>query len=357
MEHRNLAARAGRWSARHRRTAILGWLAFVIVAVALGGPMKNIADEDQGNGESRRADQSLAAAGFDENAGEQVFVQGRGGVRADDPRFAAAVRELQARLGALPAITAVQGPFERGNDGQVSGDRRSALVDFEITGTDEQAEERVDATLAAVAGVQRAHPELRVEQFGDASANKALSKVFADDFRKAEFLSLPITLLILVLAFGALVAAGLPLLLALSAVAATIGLLGPISQIAPVEESIGSVVLLIGLAVGVDYCMFYLRREREERAAGRSKEAALEAAAATSGRAVLISGLTVMVAMGGMYFTGNATFTSFATGTILVVAVALVGSVTVLPAVLSKLGDNVNRRPRAAAGAPALRDR
>jgi len=226
MEHRNLAARAGRWSARHRRTAILGWLAFVIVAVALGGPMKNIADEDQGNGESRRADQSLAAAGFDENAGEQVFVQGRGGVRADDPRFAAAVRELQARLGALPAITAVQGPFERGNDGQVSGDRRSALVDFEITGTDEQAEERVDATLAAVAGVQRAHPELRVEQFGDASANKALSKVFADDFRKAEFLSLPITLLILVLAFGALVAAGLPLLLALSAVAATIGLLG-----------------------------------------------------------------------------------------------------------------------------------
>src|SRR3712207_5396324 len=89
--------------------------------------------------------------------------------------------------------------------------------------------------------------------------------------------------------------------------------------------------------------MFYLRREREERAAGRDPEAALEAAAATSGRAVLVSGATVMAAMAGMYFTGSATFSSFATGTILVVAVAMVGSITVLPALLSKLGDRVEK--------------
>ena len=102
-------------------------------------------------------------------------------------------------------------------------------------------------------------------------------------------------------------------------------------------------MLLIGLAVGVDYTMFYLRREREERAAGRSEEAALEAAAATSGRAILVSGVTVMLAMAGMYFGGAATFISFATGTILVVAIAVIGSLTVLPAVLSKLGDRVNK--------------
>ena len=135
----------------------------------------------------------------------------------------------------------------------------------------------------------------------------------------------------------------MPLLLAITAVAAAISLIGPISQIWPVDEAISSVVLLIGLAVGVDYSMFYLRREREERARGRSEEAALEAAAATSGRAVLVSGITVIAAMAGMYFGGAATFISFATGTIMVVAIAVIGSLTVLPAVLSKLGDRVNK--------------
>jgi RND superfamily putative drug exporter len=102
-------------------------------------------------------------------------------------------------------------------------------------------------------------------------------------------------------------------------------------------------VLLIGLAVGVDYTMFYLRREREERAAGRSEQAALEAAAATSGRSVLISGLTVMVAMAGLFLTGDAAFASFGYATMMVVAIAVLGSLTVLPALLSKLGDRVDR--------------
>jgi hypothetical protein len=150
-------------------------------------------------------------------------------------------------------------------------------------------------------------------------------------------------LIILILAFGALVAALVPLILAITAVAAAIGLIGPISQVWPMEESIGSVVLLIGLAVSVDYSLFYLRREREERAAGRSEGAALEAAPATSGRAVLVSGITVIAAMAGMYLGGMDTFTSFATGTILVVAISVIGSLTVLPAILSKLGDRVNK--------------
>ena len=127
-------------------------------------------------------------------------------------------------------------------------------------------------------------------------------------------ISLPLTLLILVFAFGALVAAGIPLLLALTSVGATMGLLGPVSQIAPVDGSVMHVVLLIGMAVGVDYSLFYIKRAREERAAGRENDAAIEAAAATSGRAVLISGLTVMVAMAGMYLGGISNFASFATG-------------------------------------------
>jgi uncharacterized membrane protein YdfJ with MMPL/SSD domain len=343
---KNLAARAGAWSARHRKTAIFGWLAFVAIAFVLGNAvgLKQLDDIDAGNGESRTGDQVIDKAGFDDRAGEQVFIQARNGsLKVTDPAFKSVVKDVERRLDATPGVTEISSPLDSSNATQVSKDGRSALVTFEITGDPDTAADRVDPVLATVAAAQKAHPSLRVEQFGDASADKAISKSFEDDFKRAEVLSLPITLIILVVAFGALVAAGIPLLLAISAVAATIGLLGPVSQLAPVEESISSVVLLIGLAVGVDYTMFYLRREREERAAGRSEEAALAAAAATSGRAVLVSGLTVMVAMAGMYLSGNAVFTSFATGTIMVVAIAMIGSVTVLPALLSKLGDRVDK--------------
>ena len=227
------------------------------------------------------------------------------------------------------------------NRGEISRDGHSALVSFQIAGDQSHADDQVGASLAATAAAQKAHPGLRIEQAGDASADKALNKSFSDDFAKARTLSLPITLLILIFAFGALVAAGIPVLLAITGVAATLGLVGLVSHLAPVDPSVSEVVLLIGMAVGVDYSLFYMRREREERAAGRDEQAALQAAAATSGRSVLISGFTVIAAMAGMYLAGNKTFASMATGTILVVAVAVLASLTVLPAMLSKLGDKV----------------
>ena len=205
--------------------------------------------------------------------------------------------------------------------------------------------------LAAVSAAQAANPGFTIGETGDASVNKQLNESISDDFKQALFTSLPITLLILLIAFGALVAAGVPLLLALTAVLATIGLMGPISQLSGVDSSVNEVILLIGLAVGVDYSMFYLRREREERESGRSESASLAAAAATSGRAVMISGFTVMIAMAGMYLAGASTFQSFATGTILVVAVAVVGSLTVLPATLAWLGDRIEK-----GGVPIIKD-
>ena len=197
--------------------------------------------------------------------------------------------------------------------------------------------------MAAVDAAAKAHPGFRVEQSGGGSSEAEFQAVFNSDLQKAGTTSLPVTLLILLVAFGAMVAAGIPLLLAITGVVATMGLVGPLSQLTPVDDSINHVILLIGLAVGVDYSLFYLRRVREERAAGRSNSAAIEAAAATSGRAVLISGVTVMIAMAGMYFGGAATFTSFATGTIAVVGVAMLGSLTVLPAMLALLGDKVDK--------------
>ena len=156
-------------------------------------------------------------------------------------------------------------------------------------------------------------------------------------------IAIPLTLIILLFVFGSAVAALIPVLLAITAVMATTALIALPSQIVPVDEQIAEVILLIGLAVGIDYSLFYLHREREERAAGRSEHAALEAAAATSGRAVLISGVTVLIAMAGMFLSGDKTFMSFSIGTMMVVAVAMIGSLTVLPALLGRLGDKVEK--------------
>jgi len=339
-EHRNLAARAARWSASHRKVAIWGWLAFVIALVVIGSAVgTKAAEQDEGGpGESGRADKTINDA-FAKSSDESVLVQS-GRYTAGDPQFRAAVRDAMAAVDAQPYVRDVESPYASGD---ISDDRRSALVNFEIAGKMSDAEDRVGPVTSAVEKVDARHGDVRVEQFGEASAGKALSDRFEEDFQKAESLSLPLTLIILLVAFGALVAAGIPLLLAATAVAATIGLIGPISQLIPVDEAIASVVLLIGLAVGVDYSMFYLRREREERAKGLSERAALAVAAATSGRAVLVSGLTVMIAMAGMFLGGNRIWSAFAIGTIMVVAFAMLGSLTVLPAMLAWLGDRVEK--------------
>ena len=340
MRATNLAARAGRWSAQHRRVAILGWIAFVIAATVGGGMIgtKSLSDAEMGNGSSRAADLAVDKAGFRESSGEQVLLQARSGA-GSRAALERAATQLARRLGDVPHVEQVVSPFDDGVTAMVAKDGRSALLSFEIAGDDEQAGDRVDATLAATAAVQRAHPQLRVEQIGSASAEKAFGKALEEDFKRAETLSLPLTLIILLLAFGALVAAGLPLLLGMTAVGATLGLLGPISQLTPVTDQIGSVILLIGLAVGVDYSMFYVRREMEERDKGKGSQAALAAAAATSGHAIVVSGFIVLISMAGMLLSGSSIFVSFGVGTMIVVAVAVIGSLTFLPAMLSWLGE------------------
>jgi uncharacterized membrane protein YdfJ with MMPL/SSD domain len=340
---RNIAARAGRWSARHRKTAIVGWLVFVVVAFMAGKSIgtDNIEPGAAGAGESGAAQKATLDA-FPKKSEGMVLIQGKAG-SAGEAEFRAAVTDVVTRLRALDTVTAVKSPYAPGQEGKISADRSSALVDYEIPGDAERAEEVVDEPLAAVAAAQDAHPGLTIGEFGDASVTKEVMEKENSEIGKATMTSLPFTLIILLFAFGALVAAGVPLLLAITAILATMGLLGPVSQISPINAAVVHVVTLVGLAVGVDYSLFYIRRMREERRAGLSNDDALAVAAATSGRAVLVSGLTVMVAMAGMYFGGVSNFTAFATGTILVVAVAVLGSLTVLPAILSALGDKLDR--------------
>jgi RND superfamily putative drug exporter len=343
-ETESFAARAARWSAAHRKAAVLGWLAFVIVAFLVGGAagMVTLKPGEGLNRDSRLAEQIQARQFPRERAVEEVLIESRHGTLVASG-YRAAVTELVARLSRAPSIAAIKSPLQPGNEGLVSRDGHAALLTFQLTGDPQTAQDRVGAPLAAAAAVQAAHPNLFIGEFGDGSVNKAVNKRLAQDFRKAEVTSIPVTLFILVLAFGALAAAGVPLLLAITAVAAALGLTELISHLLHVDSSINSVILLIGLAVGVDYSLFYLRREREERARGLAPADALQRAAATSGRAVLISGFIVMIAMTGMFLMGSQVFASFGVGTVLVVAIALLGSLTVLPAVLSKLGDRVDR--------------
>jgi uncharacterized membrane protein YdfJ with MMPL/SSD domain len=332
----NLAARMGRWSAAHWKTATFGWLALVVVAFAVGNLVttKNVNPNTSGPGESGRMDRILDA-GFKLPAHESVLVQSRS-ARAGTPAFDSAVKDVVARVSKNPDVQNVASP-------KISSDRRAALVDFEIKGNRDTASDKLGPILKSVDEAEQAHPGYFIGEFGEASSSHEADTLFGKDLKKAGVYSVPLTLIILVAAFGALVAAGIPVLLGLTAVFATGGLLALPSHVLPLAKEALAVVLLVGLAVAVDYSMFYLRREREERAAGRSERAALEAAAATSGRSVLISGLTVMVAMAGLFLTGDATFASFGYATMLVVAIAVLGSLTVLPAVLSKLGDRVDR--------------
>ena len=337
----NVAARMGHWSANHRKTAIWGWLAFVVVAVFLGNAVgqNQIHGADQYSGEAGRAEQALEDAGLRPNTEAVLFQSQTLTIR--DPGFRSAIAETAALLSRAQYVENVESPLSGG--GSVSPDGRSAVLEFDVTGDSLEARDRLGPSQDAVDAVAADHPRLLVEQFGSVSSNKEVQDTFRSDLVKAEALSFPITLLILIIVFGTLVAALVPLFIGLTCVMAAISLVALPSQLSPVDGNISSVILLIGLAVGVDYSLFYLRREREERAAGRTERSALEVAAATSGRAVLISGLTVIAAMAGMFLTGDKTFFSFAEGTILVVAIAVFASLTVLPALLAWLGDRVEK--------------
>ena len=343
---RNIAARMGRWSASHRKLAIFGWLAFILAAIVIGtaAGQKTLDQQNNNVGQAHRADQILKQAGFTESGPltEFVVIQNHK-LTIHDPAFQSTVRDVVRAVSPSSAVHNLSSPLERANHSQVTHDGHTALVEWDMYGTQKSAENRIDPLTSAVAKVASAHPKFYVGEAGDVSSDKALNKLFNQQVGQAGTRSVPLTLLILVLVFGSLLAAFVPLMLALQSVVATIGLVAIVSHLTPMDQSVGAVVTLVGLAVGVDYSLFYLKREREERAAGRSEGAALQAAAATSGRSVLISGATVMIAMAGMLFSGDKTFESFSIATMIVVAVAMIGSLTVLPAVLSKLGDRVEK--------------
>ncbi|MFZ0384458.1 MAG: MMPL family transporter, partial [Solirubrobacteraceae bacterium] len=314
------------------------WLALIVACFA-GGSIagtRSLSDAASGSGQSAHAEAQLQHAGLLDSFTENVIV------RSSSPaKTAHAVAAIAAGAGRQPYVTSVQSARTEPALSRSGG--RTGLVVVKLRGDPDHQDSHVKALQSFVTHTAHATRGVYIGEVGDGSSDVAMNNLVSNGLHKAELIALPITLVILVLVFGALVAALVPLVLGLTSVAAAMGALGIVSHVAAEGTTTAPVVILIGLAVGIDYSLFYIRRERAERRLGAGPEAALDASAATVGRAILIAGTTVIIGLAGLLFTGNAVFVSMALGAILVVAIAVLGSLTVLPAVLTLLGDRVDR--------------
>ncbi|MEV5443453.1 MMPL family transporter [Streptomyces sp. NPDC052644] len=342
-----IVERIAGWSIRHRALAIGGWLALVALAVLIGPLAAGPAAHTDDPGESGTVKRVVNAQRDYEPILENVLIQprdaDRGGAFLDDPALVRAADDLVAELGRAPgAITGLRTPMNPGTERQVSADGRSGLVTFFVAGPNERMDANFDTVVGAVRTVAERHPDVRIAQAGDVSLSRAVDDAVKEDFASAETTSLPLTLIILLFVFGALVAASVPLLLAATTVAGTFGLVSVLKQWVAVNSAVTSMILLIGVAVSIDYSLFYLRRAREERAAGRGVDESLDIASRTSGHVVAVSGLTVIVCVSGLLLTGLDVFRGLTLGTALVVGLAMLASVTVLPALLAALGPRVD---------------
>ncbi|MFH9653917.1 MMPL family transporter [Streptomyces anulatus] len=344
---RHLPVRMARWSARHAGRAIAGWFAFVVLCLVAGIALgtNEATTKDFWVGEAGRAEATATEGGLERSPTERIMIRARSG-KLDMAAAGAAAQDVTERMRELPEVESVAAPV-RSKDGEV------LLVSVVLNGPELKGKKNVVPLLEQTAAVGADHPDLVVEETGSPAISKGVNDQRDEDLALSERISLPVTVITLLIVFGSVIMAGVPLLLALSSIAAAIGLSMVASHLMP-DAGVGTnLILLIGLAVGVDYTLFYLKREREERARAGGRlgpEALVELAAATAGRAIVISGLAVMVSTATLYLATDVIFSSLATGTILVVAVAVASSLTVLPALLVVIGRRADRlAPRRAA--------
>jgi putative drug exporter of the RND superfamily len=324
-------------------TLLLSLIALAGTVGLLGAGMRQTDNIDQLVGDSAAAEKIRQAADFGENPTEHVVLTTRSG-KLTDETVRALTGELRATYTGVEGVLRVGEPFvgpARGNTLVVPVELQAATSEKNKDPGQLLPEEAVAPMLEVTERLADRHPELEVGQVGDGSIDREVGRQLEGDFHRAELISVPITLCVLLVAFGAVVAAFVPVLLGVIAVAAGMGLTALVSrELLPVDSTTQSIMMLIGLAVGVDYALFVLRRSREERDAGAGREQAVATAGATAGRAVVVSGITVVIAMSGMLVAGGL-FTSVAIGAMIVVIVAVLASATLLPALLGIFGDKV----------------
>ncbi|MFI9050722.1 MMPL family transporter [Streptomyces sp. NPDC053427] len=341
VAQRSIAVRMAGWSARHPWRGLAVWLAFVVLSLGVGSMLgtHSATADDHRTGEAGRAETMAAQGHLDLEPVEQVLISARSGP-LDRAAADAAVRDITARMHKLPEVKRVA-PAVRSADGG------TLRVEVTLHGTEADADDHVAPLAAQTEAAQRSYPGLRVEETGSPSISRGVDTQRGDDLALSEAITLPITLLTLLAVFGSVVMVAVPVLLALTSIAAAVGLSMIASHVVP-DVGVGmNIIILIGMAVGVDYTLFYLKREREERARSGGRlgpEALVELAAATSGRAVVVSGFAVIVSTATLFLATDVIFSSLATCTIVVVLAAVLSSLTALPALLVTLGRRAERR-------------
>ncbi len=357
--------RVAAWSARHRWPVFALWfvatIGLFVASLAAGGTrsVEAVSSDQRSKYEAGEAYEVYSAANA--SVGQQapatqqflLIVSNPIGT-VDEPGFKAAIADIDKRLTAIQAsVDGVTGRvFEQLVDpmtapasaGLISPDRTTVRIVAQVPGDGALLAQRLKPVPDLVAQIKAAYPTYRIHALNNTLANNEISTLINGGLDASLRLTIPLTFLILVLAFGAIVAAAIPLILAVTALLAAFGILGLYSQlVSPVSPYASQLVVLIGLAVAVDYSLFMVTRFRTERRHGRDRLAAIHVASNTAGRAVFFSGLAVMISIGGLFLLDDPLFRSMAVGTISVVLVAVIGSLTFLPATLAILGDRVNR--------------
>src|SRR6266511_1181925 len=322
-----------RWSARHRFTVIGIWVGLFLVgglltSSYLSGALTTQADFTN-NPDSKQAQQLL----------EQRLSEPR---TVTDPQFKAYVQRLTGDIDALKpgVVQATEDPYRAGGR-FVSDDRHAILIPLIMAGSLDDANANIDQVLDRTLHAQ--HPQgFKVWVAGEATAAKDSNTIAEQDLRQGETIGIVAALIILIVVFGTLAAAVVPVVLAIMSIVVALGLVSLLGLAFDLSFFITNMITMIGLAVGIDYSLFTVSRYREERARGRDKLAAIGAAGGTANRAVFFSGLTVVLALAGMLLNPTTIFRSIAAGAIVVVLVAVSASLTLLPALLAVMGDRVN---------------
>lgn len=322
---------------RHRRAVIGAWLVFLVLAVFVGsGTTERLITTSEGDpgSESARADAILEQDGL---ASPDVIAL-VDGVPVDDPGVTVAVNRTADSVRRLPGVRTVattytDGPLYAAIDGNAS----LVAVSLDPALSDADYDEVVDLVASELAAIDA--PDVVVG--GQAILAEETVAQTEEDLQRAELLTLPLTLALAVVVFGGLLAASLPLMVALVAVPGSLAVLWGVSAVTDVHVFALNAATMLGLGLAIDYSLLIVNRFREERAAGFSVAAAVERTVSTAGVTVAFSGLTVAVALGGFLVFKDNVFPSIGLGSIGVVILAMLAAVTLLPAVLATVGHRI----------------
>ncbi len=333
-------------SARHPWPVIGAWALALVAAIALIASLLGDALTTEigftNNPESKRAEALAEQVRGPRPANEIVIVRSDE-LTADDPQFKGFVEGLYGRVLAVGSTVVAGGTdyYQSGDESLVSKDRHTTILPFVMAGDEVEADKNIDKVLPVVEKAD-AGSEFHVLISGEASLDHDFSKVSEKDLQTGEAIGVPLALIVLVLVFGALAASVIPLGLGILSIVVALGVTALLGQQFEFAYPVTNVISMMGLAVGIDYSLFIVSRYREERARGLQKQAAIQTAGATASRAVFFSGMTVVFALLGMLIVPTTIFRSLAAGGIIVLAVSVLVSLTLLPAILGLIGDRVN---------------